>query len=75
MTNMISVAKTQIQSLLLDSLKKIDTENLIEDYSSFSIPVEIPKYTNNGDFSSSLSLVCSKLFKNSHYVIDKKLVS
>lgn len=75
MTNMISVAKTQIQSLLLDSLKKIDTENLIEDYSSFSIPVEIPKDTNNGDFSSSLALVCSKLFKTSPYVIAKKLVS
>ncbi|MEG1988893.1 MAG: arginine--tRNA ligase [Oscillibacter sp.] len=63
MTNMIQNAKDQAASLVLTAYRKAVAAEALPTADVKSAPVEIPKDTSNGDFTTTFALSCAKALK------------
>ena len=74
MTNMIQNAKDQAASLAMAAYRAAVADGTLPEADVKTAPVEIPKDTANGDFTTTFALAASKALRNNPRVIAQTLL-
>ena len=74
MTNMIQNAKDQAASLAMAAYRAAVADGTLPEADVKTAPVEIPKDTANGDFTTTFALAASKALRNNPRVIAQILL-